>query len=165
MRVYLPATLPALQAALATRPVRQFSPGVGYAVTPDLREWYFSGDTEELEYAALSLAAEASMALIAADRSAARRRVVVAAEIQDASAVTAATDADRSLRGLVTVQKPVPLTRVAAVHVDDVDAVAAVTAAVTDPEDDFLAGEVADHELLWYATQELDELVAQMSRG
>ncbi len=129
MRVYLPATVSTLAAALAEDPVQQFSPGVGYAVTPGLREWYASGDTEELEYAALSLAAEASIALIAADPAAPRRRVVVAAEIADPAVVAASTDADRSARGQVSVGCPVPLSWVAAVHVDDQSAEDAVAAA------------------------------------
>jgi hypothetical protein len=54
---------------------------------------------------------------------------------------------------------------VAAVHVDDGAAEGAVAAALEEPDDDFVAGEVADHELLWYATQELDELVAQLLLG
>ena len=165
MRVYLPATVSALAAALAESPVRQFAAGTGYAVTPGLREWYASGNTEELEYAALSLAAESSIALLAADPRAARRRVVVAAEIGDVAAVVVSPDADRALRGQVSVMSPVPLSWVAAVHVDDADAESAVAAAVKDPDDDFVAGEVADHELLWYATQELDELVAALLLG
>ncbi len=165
MRVYLPATVSMLAAALAEGPARQFSPGVGYAVTPGLREWYASGDTEELEYAALSLAAEASVSLIAADPQVARRRVVVAAEIVDPSAVVASPDPDRSARGQISVVCPVPLTWVAAVHVDDREAETAVGAAAADLNDDFAAGEAADHELLWYATQEVDDLVEQLLLG
>jgi hypothetical protein len=165
MRVYLPVTVSTLAAALAEDPLQQFSPGVGYAVTPGLREWYASGDTEELEYAALSLAAEASIALIAADPAAPRRRVVVAAEIADPSAIAASTDADRSSRGQVSVGCPVPLSWVAAVHVDDQSAEDAVAAAAADPDDGFVAGEAAAHELLWYATQEVDDLVARLLLG
>ena len=58
MRVYLPSTLPAVAEALRAG---QLGPGVqhGFAVTPALREAYASGDTEELEYAALTEAARA----------------------------------------------------------------------------------------------------------
>ena len=47
----------------------QVGPGPlpGFAVTPALREAYASGDAEELEYAALTEAARASLRLIAAD--------------------------------------------------------------------------------------------------
>ena len=56
-------------------------PRPGFAVTPALREAYVSGDAEELEYAALTEAARASLRLIAADPVAPPRRVVLAAEI------------------------------------------------------------------------------------
>lgn len=164
MRVYLPATVPMLAAAVADLPEHRFAGGIGFAVTPGLREWYASGDTEELEYAALSLAAEASVALVAADPEAQRLRVVVAAEIQDPALIVTSSDPDRSTRGQVTVSVPVPLAWVAAVHVDGAEAIEAVKGAVADPQDDFVAGEVADHELLWYATQELTDLVEELTK-
>ncbi|PWS43914.1 hypothetical protein DKT74_14085, partial [Streptomyces sp. ZEA17I] len=73
MRVYVPLTLSGLAAAHA---VGEVGPGplTAYAVTPGLREWYVSDDIEELEYAALSRAAAASLRLIAGDPDAARRR-------------------------------------------------------------------------------------------
>jgi hypothetical protein len=54
MRVFLPSTLPALAEALRAGHVGQQP---GYAVTPALREAYASGDEEELEYSALTEAA------------------------------------------------------------------------------------------------------------
>src|SRR3954469_3415904 len=80
MRVYLPSTLLALDAAYQAG---EFGPPplVGYAVTPALREWYTNGDDEELEYAAMAQAARDSVGLLAADPTAPRRRVVVACEI------------------------------------------------------------------------------------
>jgi hypothetical protein len=158
MRVYLPATLPLLATALSAGAAHQFPAGPGFAVTPGMREWYASGDTEELEHVAMSLAAEASVPLIAADPAAARRRVVVVADV-DPVAVTPGAEADRASRGRVLVTRPIPMSRLAAVHVDHDDAVAAVTAAAADLDDEFAAEEAADHELLWYATQELDQLV------
>ncbi len=53
----------------------------GYAVTPALREWYSSGDIEELEYVAMMHAARESLRLLAADPASPRRRVVLAAEV------------------------------------------------------------------------------------
>ena len=93
MRVFLPSTLPALARALQTGQLT--SPGQlsdagqagqegsapGFAVTPALREAYASGDEEELEYAALTEAARASLRLLAADPAAPPRRVVLAAEL------------------------------------------------------------------------------------
>jgi hypothetical protein len=155
MRVYLPATLSSLAAAL---PARLFPAGPAFAVTPGLRESYASADTDELEYVAMSLAARASVRLIAADPTVLRRRAVVVAEI-DPSLVSASAGADRASRGRVTVSQPIPMSCVAAVHVDHEDAIPAVTESALDPDDDFAAGEAADHELLWYATQELDDVV------
>src|ERR1700685_4393121 len=82
MRVYLSSTLPALAELLRTGELGP-APVHGYAVTPALREWYSSGDVEELEYVALLDAARDSLRLIGADPSAPRRRVVLAAELTD----------------------------------------------------------------------------------
>src|SRR4051794_11071275 len=86
MRVYLPCTLPALARVVAAGELGP-APLTGYAVTPALVEWYVSGDTEELEYVALTEAARASLRMLAADRAdgveVAARRVVVAAEVPD----------------------------------------------------------------------------------
>lgn len=163
MRVYLPATLPILAAAMNERPAPGFPPGPAFAVTPTLREWYASGDTEELEYIALSLAAAASVHLLADDPQAARRRVVVAADV-DAGAVSTDHEMGPSSRGRIDVAEPIPLGRIAAIHVDDADAVAAVTVAAQHPHDELAAEEAADFELLWYATQELEQLLSSLQR-
>ena len=68
MRVFLPSTLPALAEALRTGYAGQQP---GYAVTPALREAYASGDEEELEYAALTEAARASLRMLAGNPAAA----------------------------------------------------------------------------------------------
>ena len=81
MRVYLPFTLPGLAELLASAEIGQ-PPRRGFAVTPALREWYVSGDLEELEYAAMMLAARASLRLLLEDPDAPPRRVVLAVEIQ-----------------------------------------------------------------------------------
>jgi hypothetical protein len=164
MRVYLPGTLNGLAAALAAGPPRELPPGEAFAVTPGMREWYASGDTEELEYIALTLAAAASVRLIGADPAAARRRVVIAADV-DAAAVVVADDGTRESRGRISVSVPVPWSRVAAVHVDDANAMPAVAAAALDPTDEFAMEDAADHELLWYATQEVDDLLQEASGG
>ncbi|MGW3466363.1 DUF6912 family protein, partial [Streptomyces olivaceoviridis] len=104
MRVYVPVTLPALAEAYKTGELGT-GPFVAYAVTPALREWYLSEDIEELEYAALSRAALASLRLLAADPDAVRRRVVVAVDVPDGAA---SVDPDRALEpaalGEVTVR-------------------------------------------------------------
>jgi hypothetical protein len=167
MRVYVPLTLPGLAEAhkrgeLGTGAL------VAYAVTPALREWYLSDDIEELEYAALNRAALASLRLLAADAGAPRRRVVVAVDVPDGAA---SADPDRGLDpaalGEVRLAGPVPLAKAAAVHVDADDAEADVTAAAralasADAGDDdaqFVVDGAEDHELLWFARQEIPGLV------
>jgi hypothetical protein len=164
MRVYLPATLPVLAAVVAPGSLRELAGGSGLAVTPGMREWYASGDTEELEYVALTLAAAASVRLIGADPAAARRRVVIAADVDD-DAIRITEDGTRASRGRVEITRPIPLSRVAAVHIDDAAAADAVAAAALDPDDDLAGEEAADIELLWYATQEIDDLVQRLAEG
>ncbi|MFE0676687.1 DUF6912 family protein [Streptomyces sp. NPDC058867] len=168
MRVYVPLTLPGLAEAYRTGELGS-GPLTAYAVTPALREWYLSEDIEELEYAALNRAALASLRLLAADPDAVRRRVVVAADVPDGAATV---DPDRGLDpaalGEVRVAVSVPLAKAAAVHVDGGDAEADVVAAAqalkaADEGDDdaqFVVDGAEDHDLLWYATQEIPNLVA-----
>ncbi|MFF3332139.1 DUF6912 family protein [Streptomyces sp. NPDC002888] len=167
MRVYVPLTLPGLAEAYKTGELG-VGPLVAYAVTPALREWYVSDDLEELEYAALNRAALASLRLLAADPEAARRRVVVAVDVPDRAA---ASDPDRALDpaalGEVRVDGAVSLAKAAAVHVDAGDAEADVAAAAQalqaadggDDDAQFVVDGAEDHELLWYATQEIQNLV------
>jgi hypothetical protein len=162
VRVYLPCTPRGLRAALEAG---QVEVAVGYAVTPTLREWYAEGDLEELEYAASTAAARASLRMLAAGGDA-WRRVVLAAEVPDAAA-RPAPDADRAA---VRLAGPVPWGLVESALVDDPtavddvrDAAAAVAAADAgdgDPDDiAFAVGSVEDHELGWYAAQELPALI------
>ena len=132
-------------------------------MTPALREWYAEGGDEELEYAALSLAARASLRLLDADPEAPPRRAVVVAEVPDTSVMPApAVD-----RGAVHVGDPVPMRLVRSVHVDDPSAeddVRAAVAAVVEvdlgSEDALFVMEQAEgHELQWYASQELGPLL------
>src|SRR5690606_30974356 len=77
VRVFVPGTFPILRRWHAARLV---DAPTAFAVTPALREWYANGDSEELEYAALTHAARASLRLLAEDPDAPPRRVVVAAD-------------------------------------------------------------------------------------
>ncbi|MFJ4695028.1 DUF6912 family protein [Streptomyces sp. NPDC088766] len=168
MRVYVPLTLPGLAEAHKTGELGSSGPLVAYAVTPGLREWYVSDDIEELEYAALGRAALASLRLLASDPAAPRRRAVVAVDVPDGAATS---DPDRALDpvalGEVRVTGPVRLAEAAAVHIDADDAEADVTAAVealpaADAGDDdarFVVDGAEDHELLWFAVQEIAGLV------
>ncbi|MCY0932012.1 hypothetical protein OTB20_38725 [Streptomyces sp. H27-H1] len=165
MRAYVPLTLPGLAEAhrageLGPAPLR------AYAVTPGLREWYVSDDLEELEYAALTRAAAASLRMISEDGTAPRKRVVVAVDVDD-EAATATPGADEAAIGQVALSGAVRLTVAAAVHVDaeealeDVSAaVAAVPAADGGDEDARSTVEAAeDHELLWFGVQEIAGLL------
>ncbi|GAA2396201.1 hypothetical protein GCM10010420_22350 [Streptomyces glaucosporus] len=170
MRVYVPLTLPGLADAHRKG---ELGPGplTAYAVTPGLREWYVSDDIEELEYAALGRAAQASLRRLAADPDAPRLRVVVAADVPDREAVA---DPDRSLDpsalGEVRIERPVPLARAAAVHIDGRDAERDVAAAADalgaadqgDGDAQFVVDGADDHDLLWYATQEIGNLLEEL---
>lgn len=167
MRVYVPLTLSGLAEAYKTGELGA-GPFVAYAVTPALREWYLSDDIEELEYAALNRAALASLRLLAGEPGTVRRRVVVAVDVPDRAAVA---DPDRGLDpaalGEVRVSGPVALAKAAAVHVDADDAGEDVSAAVDalgaadhgDDDAQFIVDGAEDHELLWFATQEIPNLV------
>ena len=159
MRVYLPATLPLLRAWLAAGAAPA---GPGYAVTGALREWYREGDHDELEYAAQLAAARGSLDLLDRAVDAVRRRVVVAADVEDLD-VAPADGADRAA---VAVGAPVPVERWASALVDTDDAEAVVSAAVTarpaalhgDADAAFAVDEADASELGWYAVQELPHL-------
>lgn len=166
MRVYLPATLPALAGVLRAAEIGP-APVLAYAVTPALREWYASADPEELEYAALMHAARASLRLLLADPEAPRRRVVLAADVPDEQAGRGGGfDGGFDEPTLVLLSAPVPLARVASGHVDDLAAVGDVGTAVQalaaadagDQDAQFLVDGAEGHELMWYATQELGDL-------
>ncbi|MGB8944446.1 MAG: hypothetical protein WCD21_30080 [Streptomyces sp.] len=171
MRVYVPLTLSRLAEAYKAG---ELAPGplTAYAVTPALREWYATDDIEELEYAALSRAALASLRLIAGDSGAVRRRVVLAADVPDGgleggeASASASSGASEGL-GEVRVAGVLGLKKVAAVHVDAEDAAGDVAAGVEamgaadqgDEEARLVVEGVEEHELLWFATQEIPGLI------
>ncbi len=160
MRVYLPATTTILQRLLDDGLLP--GPHTGFAVTDALRTFYeVDGDEEELEYAALLAAARASLRLIDVDPGAARRRVVLAADVPDA-AVEPLSEDDTE-RGAARIRADVALADVASAHIDVAEAEADVTAAVgvvleadLGSEDaQFKVDQAEGHELAWYANQEI----------
>ena len=167
MRVYLPATTNVLRTLVDDG--RLAGPLTAFAVTPGLREFYAlsdaGADEEELEYAALLAAARASLRLVDVDPSAARRRVVLAADVPDV-AVTEVEDPDAD-RGAVRIAGEVALSDVASAHVDGAEAEDDVRAAVgvvleadLGSEDaQFVVDQAEGHELAWYATQEIGTLL------
>jgi hypothetical protein len=174
MRVYLPVTLPLLAAAHsdgALRPGEWAKPLhdnasdalVGYAVTPAVREWYVEGDLEELEFTAMTDAAQAVLRLLAADPSAPRRRVVLAADVPDGAVRPVGGDA----RSQVLLATDVALAGVASVHVDEAGVEGTVEAAVAalpaadagDDDAQFALDEAEANDLLWYDVTEIPDLL------
>ncbi|MGB8996394.1 MAG: hypothetical protein WCC65_13930 [Pseudonocardiaceae bacterium] len=164
MRVYIPATMAMLRTLVDSEELVPVA-GTAFALTPMLRESYAVGDAEELEYVAMNEAARASLRLLAAeldgDPEAMARRVVVAADVER---VRLRPDLDDAA---VTVTGAVPTSAIAAVHVDVAEAEDAVRTAVAvvdaadlgDPDAEFALGEAEDHEMAWYAAQEIPFLL------
>jgi Family of unknown function (DUF6912) len=163
VRVYLPATVTMLH---ELNSAGEFKPlnGTAFALTPALRESYTAGSAEDLEYVATAEAARASLRLLAADPEAMRRRVVISADVEG---VTPRPDLDNAV---VRIAGTVLLKDIAAIHLDAPEAEAAVAAAVEvidaadmgDEDAEFVLGDAEDHELAWYATQELPFLLELM---
>ena len=162
MRVYLPATTTLLRQLVEEG--RLAGPHTAFAATPGLRQFYSQSeaeaDTEELEYAALLAAARASLRMLDLDPTAARRRVVVAADVPDEAVTPIEDDTER---GAVRVTADVATREVASAHIDDAEAEDDVRAAVNvvleadlgSDDAQFVVDQAEGHELAWYATQEI----------
>ena len=148
MRVYVPASAGLLGELKAEG--RLPGPLAACGVTPDLRAALVDLDEEELEYAAFMEAARRSVDLLGDGP---LRRVVVSADIAEAAP-------GEGFAGLVLADG-LALGEVAAVHADEMAAEPGVAAARADGSLDVLD----DHDLLWFATQEIAELVAELSTG
>jgi hypothetical protein len=160
VRVYLPATTTVLQRLLDQG--RLEGPHTVFTLTPQLREFYELSDSdEELEYAALLAAARASLRLIDVDPTAARRRVVLAADVPDAT-VTPIHD-DGADAGAARTSAAVGLGDIASAHIDAAEAEDDVRAAVNvvleadlgSDDAQFVVDQAEGHELAWYASQEI----------
>jgi hypothetical protein len=137
--------------------------GTAFAVTPTLREAYAEGDDDELADVALRDAALASLRLLAGDgiSDLPPRRAVVVAEVEGA---TARPDLDDAV---VRLSEPIGYDDVIAAYLDNADAepavvpaIEAVDAADLGVEDaEFIVGDAQDHDLAWYAPQELPFLL------
>jgi hypothetical protein len=163
MRVYIPATL-AMLTELVADGFLQPRAGTAFAVTPTLREAYAEGDDEELAEVVIGEAAMASLRLLSAEPpEAPARRAVVIADAPDDS-VTARPDLDDAV---VRVRGRIGMDQVAAVYVDNSDAEPDVRAAIAvidaadlgDEDAELTVGDAQDHDLAWYATQELPFLL------
>jgi hypothetical protein len=137
--------------------------GTAFAVTPMLREAYAEGDDDELADVALRDAALASLRLLAGEgiSSLPPRRAVVVAEVEGAAARPDLDDA------VVRLSEPIAYDQVIAAYVDSADAESAVvpaieavdTADLGDEDAEFIVGDAQDHDLAWYAPQELPFLL------
>ena len=165
IRVYCSATVPMLGELRARE---AFTPrGEAHSVTPALREWYAEGDEEELEYVAFTWAAQGALSLLRDDTAAPRRRVVISVDVPDTAMVRRPQELGGSLADLLG---EIPLSAVAAIHVDDVaaeDDVAAASEAVVraeagDSDARFVVDSTEDHELAWFDPTELDQLVGRV---
>jgi hypothetical protein len=162
MRVYVPVTLEMLQRLVADR-VLQAVNGTAFAVTPTLREAYAEGGDDELAEVALRDAALASLRLLGAHEpgDVPRRRAVLVAEVDGATPRPDLDDAAVRLAG------PVPYDQVVCAHIDNADAESAVAAAIEaidaadlgDEDAELVVGDAQDHDLAWYAPQELPFLL------
>lgn len=166
MRVYIATTTAGLELLRHSgfRP-----PLAAHAVTGALREWYAEGDCDELEYAAAAEAAAASLRLLARDERG--RRVVVAADVPDAS-VQPHLRADAGAPSSVLVSSAVTREQVVSLHLDDNIAGADVAAAVAalpaadagDADAQCVVDDAQGHELLWYDVTELDDVLDEPGR-
>jgi hypothetical protein len=162
VRVYVPATLALLQQLVADRVLHARS-GTAFAVTPSLRESYAEGDDDELAEVALRDAALASLRLLAGEGRSTLppRRAVLVAEVDGTTPRPDLDDAVVRLAG------PIAFDDVIAAYVDNADAEAAVVPAIDavdaadlgDEDAEFTVGDVQDHDLAWYAPQELPFLL------
>jgi hypothetical protein len=162
MRVYVPATLAMLQQLVGDR-VLHARNATAFAVTPTLREAYAEGDDDELAEVALRDAALASLRLLAGEGASGLppRRAVVVAEVEGA---TGRPDLDDSV---VRLSGPIRYDDVIAAYVDNADAESAVLPAIEaidaadlgDEDAEFVVGDAQDHDLAWYAAQELPFLL------
>ena len=153
-RVYVPTTLTRLRAVVTADGIGP-APFVGHAVTPGVREGLPDVGEEEWEYAASTAAAQSSLAMLEDDEPA--RRVVIAVDVPSARP---AGTVDPTV---VEVDDVVPFRRVGAVLVDAAEAepdVAAARDAVGTPDAEDLAERCLDHELGWWAAQEIGDLLS-----
>jgi hypothetical protein len=162
VRVYVPATLAMLQQLVADRMLHARNE-TAFAVTPTLREAYAEGDDDELAEVALRDAALASLRLLAGEGTSgmSARRAVLVAEVGEATPRPDLDDAVVRLAG------PIAFDEVIAAYVDNAGAEAAVLPAIEavdaadlgDDDAEFIVGDAQDHDLAWYAPQELPFLL------
>jgi hypothetical protein len=168
MRVFIPATFDMLGtlAHEGQMPVRS---GIGFALTPALREFYTAGDDEEMSYAAFLEAARTSLRLlgIGDEERFPHRRVVISVDLDDGQATQEPSKGESVVRLSPAI---ISVDQLAAIHVDDEGnepateaAIEAVDAADLGDEDaEITLGDCEDNLMSWYDARELGVLVDLM---
>ncbi|MDT5339364.1 MAG: hypothetical protein QOD90_4869 [Mycobacterium sp.] len=151
-----------LQRLVADQSMHALS-GTAFAVTPTLRESYAEGDDDELAEVALREAALASLRLLAAEGPSELplRRAVLVVDVEGAALRPDLDDAVVRLSG------PIGMGDVIAAYLDNAAAEPDVKAAIEvvdladigDEDAELTVGDAQDHDLAWYATQELPFLL------
>ncbi|HJG46683.1 DUF6912 family protein [Corynebacterium variabile] len=165
MRVYLPATFDMLGtlAKDGQMPVRS---GVGFSLTPALREFFTSGDDEEIEYQAFLEASRASLRLLTAggEEKFPHRRVVISADLPETSV---SANADKGEAVVDVFPALLETAQLVAIHVDDEGNEPATAAAIEvvdaadlgDEDAEITLGDCEDNLMSWYDAKELGVLV------
>jgi hypothetical protein len=141
MRLYIPVTFIGLRRAVSSGSL----PASGWRahLLPGATD-----DADSAEYAALRLAAHDSLDALRSEPEAPRRRAVAVANVPEEW-----TEPEPD--GSVILTRKVPLDRIIAVYADSSASSPAVVKALTGKE-----SPIDDTELLWFARQELPELVS-----
>lgn len=151
MRVYIPVTFVGLRRAVSSGALP--SSGWRAELLPESANGAPAGggtaaDADAAEYQALRAAAGQSLDALRSEPEAPRRRAVVVANVPDEW-----TESEPD--GTVILTRRVPVERFLAVYADAPDSSAAVVAALNGKE-----SPIEGTELLWYARQELSDLVS-----
>jgi hypothetical protein len=155
MRVYVPASLDLLCSVRDSAVVD--GPFDAVAVTAGLREWYATSDADDLEYAAMARASDLALEAAVADR-----RVVVVVDADEVDVDV--TDEPAGSVQLTRIERA----RIASFHVDDAAAIPAVRLARTalakaiPGSMPWEVEHLVDHDLAWFARQELDTVIADL---
>lgn len=137
MRVYIPVTFVGLRRAADSGAL----PSSGWQAHP------LDDDSDEGEYSALRAAADHSLVALRSEPEAPRRRAVVVANVPEEWI-------DTEPGGTVVLTRRVPVERFVAVYADPAESISQVVAALNGRDGEPLG------DMLWFARQELADLVA-----
>lgn len=164
MRIYLPATFSLLKQCAEKREFPAQG-GWAFAVTDALRDFFDSGEEEEIAMIAFDSAAEASLRLLTTgDSELPHRRVVISADVPDSSCTP-----DPEMGEPVVKLDPatIEIRDFAAIHMDVADAEEATAKAIElidaadlgDEDAELAVGDAQDNLMAYYDAHELNALV------